>query len=108
MKTDQEIRQLVLDIQGGRVFTHSQIPEGTDPSMVFMVLALMDEKAHDQLEAADSGMLYEYISAAGPRACNGMPIFMSMRHLSKADTKRVNTELQKLASFVETGETNAD
>ena len=44
---------------------------------------------------ADTGMVYEEISKALPRSCNGYPIFASCHFLSKSDTKRFVEMYQK-------------
>jgi hypothetical protein len=35
------------------------------------------------------GLIYEYISNAGPMGINGKPIFMSCRFLTKEDTTKM-------------------
>ncbi len=39
---------------------------------------------------------YEYIDKAAPRSVNGLPIFFSMRMLSRADQKRLSEKVQRL------------
>jgi hypothetical protein len=53
----------------------------------------------------DAGIIYEYISAAGPRSINGYPMFTSCRKLNKEDTqtmiKYYNELLEQKKKFLE-------
>jgi len=88
-KTDEELKQLALDILEGRVFTDRHCSEPYEISMVFMPLVFLDEAGIEQLKADDPGMVYEYLTEAGPRSCNGLPNFFSMKLLSQDGTKKV-------------------
>jgi hypothetical protein len=54
--------------------------------MVFMPLAFIDKEAHEQMKADEVDMFYEYVSEAGPRSVNGMPIFMSVQTLTRTES----------------------
>jgi len=56
---------------------------------VFMVLIFMGAKQRREMIKNPPGLIYEYLSEAGPRSINGMPSFFSMRMLSKADAEKV-------------------
>ena len=45
-------------------------------------------------------MIYEYIENAGPRAINGNPTFLSLRMISKDDTKKVLETYNKIIEVV--------
>ena len=78
VKTDEEIKQLIMDVVGGRVFCDFMIPDGRSNSisMVFMPLALMKrEDGLHLMEVDEASMLYEYFEKAGPLSINGMPGF---------------------------------
>ncbi len=88
-KTDEEIKQIAVDLFHGKLFTdkHCQSPE--DIRMVFMPLALMASKDMKKLQKDSPCMIFEYMDKAGPRSCNGMPGFFSCQMLSMEDTKKV-------------------
>lgn len=87
--TDDELRKLASDIYNGHVFTDRHVRHVSELRMVFMILIFMER---NQVESTleDVGLIYEYMSEAGPRSINGLPCFMSMRMLSKDDTDRLN------------------
>lgn len=102
--TEPELRQLALDIVEGRVFDSSQL--GDDAHLmgsVFMPLAFMEPVAKEELETW--GLVYEYMSAAGPRAINGYPMFMSCRVLHRDSVPRLRELVLELVdarkAFVE-------
>lgn len=89
-KSQDELKQLAWDIYGGAVFTDRHLGRPEDITMVFMVLGMMERKQLLQLQRKDRpGMFYEYLSAAGPRSINGMPMFFSVQLLHPEDTKIV-------------------
>lgn len=57
--------------------------------MVFLPLALIGKELSDELNENPPGMIYEYIDKAGPRAVNGMPMFMSLKMVSIDDAKKI-------------------
>lgn len=94
MKTEQELKQLALDISDGKVFGSWDIPEGQDHMLgsIFMVLLFLTEDQRKEKPHA----IYEYFDKAGPRSVNGFPIFMSCHYLSKEET----TQLQALVELI--------
>jgi len=92
--TDDELKQLAKDIHGNRVFTIRHIrPQDLSRllGMVFMPLSLMNDKHMDDLteKLGEKGMVYEYLSEAGPRAVNGYPVFFSLRAMDTDETEKV-------------------
>lgn len=107
-KTDEEIRQLAVDAEGGLVFTDRHINKNEDPGIlgsVFMPLAFMDggQKKSFQEDVASGkiGLIYEEMEKAMPRSINGYPIFMSMKYLSKDEADRFFEAIKQLREFVE-------
>ena len=98
VKTDEQIKQLIMDVVGGRVFCDFMIPEGQTNTlaMVFMPLALMERKDGLRLmEVDEASMVYEYLEKAGPRSINGMPGFFSFQFLNRADHDYFGVEYMK-------------
>jgi hypothetical protein len=52
-----------------------------------IALGAFAEESKEDLEQI--GMIYEYMSEAGPRSINSYPMFMSFAMLSKPQTKQV-------------------
>ena len=85
MKTEEELKQIAIDFAEGKIFSNLHIDlerNGSMLAMVFMPLALGADIS-EQIESGECYMVYEYLSKAGPRSINGMPIFFSMRYISK-------------------------
>lgn len=88
----EDIKQLANDMNKGLVFTDRHISGLNSLPMVFMPLAIMSAKKEwiDQV-----GLIYEYLDKAGPRSINGMPMFMSMKIVPKADVKELYDYMKK-------------
>lgn len=99
------LKKLAIDFHAGHIFSDRHIANddteeyASNMRMVFMPLVFMDEEGRDQLAASDPGMFYEYLSEAGPRTCNGMPMFMSMKVLNMTDTKEMFEIVRKLKAL---------
>lgn len=78
--TDEQLRQLCIDIYGGLVFTDRHCHSAQEVGMVFMPIGLGGLNPEDEPE-----MIYEYMDKAGPRSVNGMPMFMSANVMNRAD-----------------------
>ena len=83
-KTEEELKTLALDIFQEKVFTTLHIPENEGHMIrsIFMPIGLGGLTPE---QAAEVGMLYEYLSQAGPRSVNGYPCFFSVQCVNKAD-----------------------
>lgn len=89
MKTDTELIQLAVDIYEGRVFTDRHLTDfARDVTIVFMPIMFMKPEQWAEM-IADLGLIYEYLTEAGPRSINDMPMFMSFRTLSKDEAKQM-------------------
>lgn len=82
-KTDAELRQLAQDIIDQKVLTTNQVPMNLW-GMVFLPLAL------GATLPADTSLVYEYYSAATPRAVNGFATFISCYYLTIDEHNRLN------------------
>jgi hypothetical protein len=109
MKTEQELRQLAVDIKGGSVFTSNHVPQGEEHMLgsIFMPLVFMDEQQHKDFMEQKPSMVYEHLSEAGPRSVNGYPIFMSMKFLVEAEYDKVMAYYKELVEW-EKGTTPTD
>lgn len=94
--TDKQLKELAIDFRAGRIFTDRHIQNKTSVSSVFMVLALLNGKQIEDLQADPPGMIYEYMTEACPMSVNGMPTFFSMRSISKEDVKRLDEYIDRL------------
>ena len=97
-KPEDELTQLAKDIHGNLVFTDRHVRNPHDLTSVFMLMMLVDPR---QMPVINSiGMVYEYLSQAGPMAVNGNPTFFSMKMLSKHDTEIVWKKVAKIESLM--------
>lgn len=78
-----------MDIIENKVFHDRQIDEAHRDRLfrtIFMPTMFMNSDAHGVSEAVSQwGLVYEYLSEAGPRSVDGYPIFLSMRIVHKDD-----------------------
>jgi len=58
-------------------------------SIIYKLLEEEIEKKYYNKYIEGIGMIYEYISEAGPRSINGNPIFYSLKILSKTDCDKM-------------------
>ncbi len=77
----------------GTVFTSDQIPASQMKSLMGLVfmplsLGLLDKVSKEEIQ--NIRVVYEYLSEAGPRSINRMPIFFSCRFIHKDDTEKLN------------------
>jgi hypothetical protein len=95
-KSDEELETLAWDIVGGKVFGSWDVPEGESPQMCFLPMMLMSRKQIDEMKRHDIAQWYEYLSQAGPRGVNGMPMFMSVKLLNRQDTAKLAVRVGEL------------
>lgn len=101
IKTDEELKQIAVDLFSGKIFTDRHVRNPKDLGMVFMLLVFTGDDFKQELLDDPPGMIYEYLSEAGPRSVNGMPTFFSMRMLNEADTKRMFTIYERVKAAME-------
>lgn len=82
-----ELRQFVDDFVSNRIFTSAHLRENDDIAMVFMPVALGAFSGWSDTGLERIGVLWEYLSQAGPMAINGLPCFFSFHVLNADDWK---------------------
>lgn len=92
--TEDEIRQFVLNLCDGHVFTSAQIREPDMAEMVFMPLALGAFEGWTEDECSKVGCVWEHMKEAGPRSINGMPMFFSLRTMHVEDWARARAAIE--------------
>ena len=97
--TDEQLEKLAWDIMGGAVFGTWSHPDAA--RMCFLILMFLDKPALEAMEKAEIVHAYQYMSQAGERSVNGMPMFMSSRFLNKADTAKLQVRLDEIKAFKE-------
>lgn len=100
-KTDEELRQLAMDIAENKVFTdrHLQQHEYNLINMIFMPLGLMDKETLMKFLTPPPGMIYEYYSEALPRGINGLPMFSSVKSLSREESDKIHPMIVEIMEF---------
>lgn len=100
-RTDQEIKQLALDVHAGRVFGSWNVANPSDVGMVFMPMMLLGGVHAKTLERDGIVHLYEHLDKAGPRSVNGMPCFFSFQTLNRDEFERLAAGVRKLEALAE-------
>lgn len=88
-RTADELKQLAIDLKAGWIFTDRNIKAANLLSVVFMPLGIMDNDQVESLRSDGVGLIYEYLTKAGPRTINGLPSFFSMELLNQSDATKV-------------------
>lgn len=84
-KTEEELREFVRDVLANRVFTSWGL-SADEVRMSFLLIGLGFLGTCFTREAVEHiGIIYEYLHQASPMACNGLPMFFSMRVMHKDD-----------------------
>ncbi len=101
MRSEQELRQLALDLKANKIFASTQIPEQDSDLLgsIFMILSLMNEEQHAEFVAKKPAFVYEYYEAAGAHGVNGYPSFTSMRFVSEDELPFIKKYWDELAAF---------
>lgn len=100
-KTDDEIKQLALDVLGNVVFTSDHVRSPEEVTMVFMILPLMLPEQIEELAQNKISLFYEAYKKAGPKGINGYPMFFSCNMLNDTDHKRLREKLVAIRSAME-------
>ena len=101
MRTDEELKQIAVDIYEGRIFTDRSISEGCDAGMVFLPVILGAFKDESEEGLKDIKLIFEYMDKAGPRSINGMPMFFSCQVLRTDDFKKMSEYFDKYKTLKE-------
>ena len=101
MRTDEELKQIAVDIYEGKIFTDRSVKDGNDIGMVFLPIALgaFAEASKEELE--DIKLIYEYLDKAGPTSVNGLPVFFSCQVLRTDDFKKMSEYFDKYKTLKE-------
>lgn len=97
--SEDELKQLAIDIKESKVFTDRHIDPKEDPGIlasIFLPIALGAFAGIAQEQFQEIGLIYGYIQQAGPRSVNGYPVFFNMQMLSNADAAKVDEYVGKL------------
>ena len=88
-KTDDELKEIAKGILDGDIFTDRHCHNPHEIMMVFLPLALLNEKQSNEMVALNPGLIYEYTGSRNraSKGINGLPQFISMRYLTQEETK---------------------
>lgn len=110
-KTNEELRELAVEIVNGRVYTDvfhisSACPEQV--LQVFMPLALLntDDRLtfYKRVENGDVAMIYEHLDKAGPMAIDGLPVFFSFSTIDEEELDRLRPMVKEIHAYLYPGE----
>jgi hypothetical protein len=87
--SEEELKKLAVDIENGLVFTNLHLTDQSMLNSVFMLLVFFTQEQMKKLEEEKVGLIFEYLSEAGPMAINGLPSFFSVRFLNESDTEKL-------------------
>lgn len=96
----EELRTFVHDFVGDKIFTDGHVPPEGSIEQVFMVLGLGALASRSLREIGNIGVLYERIDKAGPLSVNGLPSFLSVKFMNKADWERCKAAIRKHAEVI--------
>jgi len=84
--TDQELKQLAIDVYDGKVWTDRQCNEN-NIDRVFFILTFMDrdDPLFDKMKSGEVVLLYEYLDKQNTMGDPSFPTFMSMQWLCKEE-----------------------
>lgn len=100
-KPEEELRKIAQGIAQNEIFTDRHIDPGDTRiiPMIFMPLAFMDRKQILDLQRKmRPGMIYAYMTDAGPRAINDHPMFFECHLLHPEDATFVWDIYRKISS----------
>ena len=98
MKTEQELKEIALDIISGTIISSMTIRD-KDLSTVFMPLTFMNKNQYSKFIDQKPGVIYEYFDQALPRSVNGLPIFTSMKVLDIDECHRLVKIIKELEEW---------
>lgn len=103
--TTIELRQFVLNYCSGLIFTSADVSDRSMLPLVFLPLGMGGLSQLPESEIRNIGLFWEHLSAAGPRSINGLPMFVSVHMMHKADVDIVVplivAERERQAAYLE-------
>jgi uncharacterized ParB-like nuclease family protein len=127
MRTDEELKQIALDLVQGKIFTDLHLDEYSRDSLlttVFMPLGFMLDPgkvdtvnkfmkscdlpqvakyANEEIAAfarSEPVLIFQYIDKAGPRSINGYPMFSSFSWLNREEYDKVREYARKYEAAI--------
>jgi hypothetical protein len=100
-KSPAELKEIAMGIYKGEIWTDRHCNSARDVFSCFMVLGLGGKKVAEQMESRKIGLVYEYMSKAGPRAINGMPCFFSCQMLTQNETNEMFIYYKKIKNAMD-------
>ena len=91
--SDEDLKAFVLGMCDGKIFTMNDAPPDLVP-MCFLPL-MFNQEALPKEVLDRIGMVWEWMSEAGPRGVNNLPIFTSCRLMHKIDWERAHSAILK-------------
>lgn len=86
-KTDEELKQFVLDFLGNRIFCMQHVAQ-QDLHLLGSIFMYAGLGGLATVDRESVGTIYEYLDEAGQRGVNGYPTFISLKMLNKEDWAR--------------------
>ena len=93
--SDEELRAFVDDFVSGWVFTDRHVRDPNVLASVFMPLVFGALADWSDTGRNRIGLIWEYMSKAGPMCVNGYPTFFSMRLMNVEDWAIVQKAAQR-------------
>ena len=84
MRTNEELKQIALDLIDGKIFCNRHCE---NPADHFYPLLFANDKEFEQMKIDKIDFIFEYIDQAEPTMVNGKPVFMSMNTLTWEESK---------------------
>lgn len=105
-QSPESLKKLAKDIATNLVFINQMIRPGDQSlmGMIFMPLALGALSKYNPASLDNIGMVYEYLSKAGPRSVNSYPMFASCLFLNKHDADIVIGRVQEIDKMLNDGQ----
>ena len=100
MRSREELKTIAQDLLAGKIFASCHVERSADLPLVFMPLGFLDEDGRKQLIEDKVVFVFEYLSKAGPRSCNGMPMFTSFQWLNEEELKTVSEISKQLEEAI--------
>lgn len=95
-RTNKDLKQIAIDMVDGKIFTDQQIRSENNIPMVFMPIMMGCFSKTPKRKLMNIGLVFEYLSEyTCPRSINGMPIFFSLKTLTKWEVSVVDKYIKE-------------